>query len=368
MGIAGSLLPDVGALTIQFTFFGALSSMAIGTYRKHDWWGFLPTYAAIMAYHVLVRTGGDVKNPLNGLTGADYEDARRILYIVYPTLLFFYCWIGFILQKILSNIQLLTLTELIPYPLRSRTVPEMVVMPDGQYSVRNLVEDRNAPDMRFGAVGLTPSLMQNFWTLIWFLGGIAAPQIVYDFFIKQDQLMAFLVILIVQPVSTFLFFAYCRWFHTDPGSFGLTKEYLVANNTVYRLEMDEIEKIDAATKERVAWAILPICGVALLGNVALGAWRFNDQDVDHLWLWAVGLWALLGMILFAVSMVMRPDSNPFVVKRDVRRVDDSNGAVERMLAPTPVTYTEGYSTVSQRKPISGALPVSASMHTHVDVF
>jgi hypothetical protein len=353
MGILSTnALIDVSALQLQFTVFGMVSAMIIGRYVKRDWWGFLPTYSAILSYHVWVRMGGDIQNPLDIYTGVDYVDANRVLNIIDPILLLFFCWIGFVLQKVLSNIQLLQLFEKVPYPLRSQAKPVLIARPDGTYTVRSIMQDRNAPERHFGVVGLQQSWLQTVITLVVYLGGVAGPQIVYDQFVTRTGLEAthaFAVNVAVPFCTISLFCLYCRFWHTDPGTFGLTAEWFKANSAEYPLPTDQIAQLDKETKARVVWAIMPSAAAALLGNFALGGWRLIDPNVDRMWLGAVGLFAFWLLVLAIITWTMwNGDGISLLMPgKKVKIIDDRDGRVEQMASPVALV-TGAFNAISTR--------------------
>lgn len=332
--ISQSALVAISALGPRYTALGLVLAMALGRYKKHDWWGYVQIFAGILGWHVIIMLGVGLRNPLTLYVGPDYYDANRILNIIYPVLMFFYCWIGFMFHKVLSNIQLLQVTEKVPYPLRSQSMPAMLMMPNGEYDVRNIVYDRNAPDRTFGIVGLTPSWGHQFITLVWIVGGLCAPQVVYEYFIPQTgkELMCFLVVVLVPAGSTCLYCGICyRW--TDPGTFGLTKKWLEANNDQYKLSPEQITSINRATKMRVLWSTLPIAAFALVTYFLIAGWRYINPDADRMWLGAIGVWGLYAALLAGVCIIMRPDESPFVSMKTIKRVDDSQGMVEDMASP-----------------------------------
>jgi hypothetical protein len=337
--ISPSALVDESALTLRYTVGAMTVTMFLGHYHKHDWWGFVRIWAGYVAFTLIVMQGADVLNPLDQYTLADYDAAARIQNIIYPVLCFFFCWIGFIFHKILSNLQLWQFFEKLPYPLRSQEKPALVVLPDGSYTVRNLVHDRNAPDRNFGVVGLTQSWLQAVLTFLVFLAAVA-PQAVYDYYTTKtgQENMAYGVIVACPAGVLALFTAFCYWAYTDAGTFGLTKRWLLAHNDVYKLAPEQLEMIDADTKRRVLWALLPNAAFTLFGNAALGGWRLVDPDADRMWLGAVGLWGLYALILLVVVMSLRPASNPFLLPgKSTRAIDDSQGYVEQMAARTAPT-------------------------------
>jgi hypothetical protein len=210
-------------------------------------------------------------------------------------------------------------------------MPALMLTPAGEFTVRTIVHDRNAPDRNYGVVGLTSSGWQQVLSLIWILGALCAPQVVYDYFILKtgQEMMCFLVVLIV-PCGGTLFFTGIFYWKTDPGTFGLTKEWFKKNNDQYHLKEEEIESIDRATKMRVLWTMLPIAFFALLSYGLIAGWRWWQQDVDKVWLGCVGLWGLYALLLFGVCIMMRLPENPFVATKTIRRIDDSENMVEQM--------------------------------------
>lgn len=332
--ISGSALVAISALGLRYSVCAMIVSMFLGQYQKRNWWGFVPIYAGFLAWQVIVMLGADVRNPLDLYILTDYDDAARIVNIIYPVECFFFCWIGFIFHKILSNIQIWQFTEKIPYPLRSQEKPAMLVMPDGSYTVRNIVHDRNAPVRNFGIVGLTQSWWQAILTFIVFLAMIT-PQIVYEYYVTKtgQELMAYLVNMICTPGVIVLFAIYC-YIWPDPGTFGLTKPWLLARQDIYKLQPEQIDMIDKDTKRRVLWTLLPIAAFALFGNAVLGGWRMIDPDADRMWLGMVGLWGAYALILLVILATMRSSNNPLVMPAKTTRViDDSQGYVEQLAAP-----------------------------------
>lgn len=353
--LSASALVAVGALALRNTVCAQTSTMFLGHYHKHDWWGWVRIYAGFLAFTLIVMVGGNVQNPQDLYILGDYDDAGRILYIIYPIECLFFCWIGFMFHKVLSNIQLFQLTEKIPYPLRAQEKPALLVLPDGTYTVRNIAHDRNAPDRNYGVVGLTPSWGQSLLTLFTFLAHIT-PQVVYDYYVTQTgwNLMAYLTVMIASPGVLLLFAAFCYFVYTDPGTFGLTAKWLRANADKYPLKEEEIALIDGETKLRVLWTILPIAAFSLFGNGLMGGWYLVNPDADRQWLMAVGLWALYAVVLLVIVVTMSPCNNPFQwPPKSVRQIDDSHGYVEQLAAYTPTatsatTTTTAFDTVRQR--------------------
>jgi len=351
--ISASPLPAVSVLNPRYTVCAMIVTMFAGRYCKHDWWGFVQIYAGFLAYHLIVMLGADVQNPLDLYTLVDYTDASRILNIIDPVLCFFFCWIGFVFQKILSNIQLLQLTEKIPYFLRSQEKPELLILPDGTHTVRNIVHDRNAPDRNFGVVGLTQSWWQSIVTFITFLA-LITPQVVYDYYANRtgQQQWAFGVLVGVSTGVLLVYTGYC-YFFTDPGSFGLTATYLTANGDLYNLKPEDVTLINADTKKRVLWSILPIAAFAAFGYGVMAGWRLVDPDADRQWLGAVGLWGFYALILVVIVISMSPSGNPFMMPaKSTRMIDDSQGYVEQLAsrnsggAGMSVSTAAGSTTIS----------------------
>jgi hypothetical protein len=322
-----------------------IATMFLGHYHKHDWWGFVRIYCGFLAWQALVVTGGDFQNPLDSYILGDYWDANRAVMILLVEA-FFFCWIGFAFHKVLSNIQLFQLTEKFPFPLRSQARPALLLKPDGTHVVRNIVHDRNAPDRNFGVVGLTQSWFQALVTLVVFLGGIVAPQAAYDQLFDTEwrtgleKTVAYPIVVVTPFASLCLFCFFCLYVYTDPGTWGLTRDWLLANADKYPLPETDIELIDRDTRSRIKWSILPIAAFALFGNFAIGGMRLINNNVDVMWLTGVGLWALYGIILLAIAIFRRPDVNPFTPMKWTKLFNDGGDYVEQMASRASDTAIE----------------------------
>src|SRR6478609_7371336 len=97
MGITNSALLAVANLNLQFTTFVMVGTMFFCSPRRRDWkdWkGWCFFVLAIYFYHMVIRFGAGVRNPLSLYAGQPYQDAVTILFIIDPILALAYGILG----------------------------------------------------------------------------------------------------------------------------------------------------------------------------------------------------------------------------------------------------------------------------------
>lgn len=299
MGQINGVLAAVSNLNLQFTVFAMTFQMIISS---AGWKGWYFTPLLLLLYQVLVRTGGNVQNPLQLYTGQNEEDANHIINIAYPFFLLGFCWVGWAWMNALGCAELFPLRKRLPRPGRRRAQDEMVRdRRSGENVVRRLTERqarRKRP--RWGAPGLLPSWFHLAITALYLLGFVCAPQVVYDQYIGLTgrSTMAWLVVLLVPLGGGGLYLALCcLW--PDDYVFGLTGRYFDAH---------PVEGVDEAAKERATRdarmsalaSILPIVLFNVVGNLALGGTRLLSPAIQANWVMSTAMVAVLLVLLVAM--------------------------------------------------------------------
>lgn len=301
MGIAQSALVYIANLCVQYTIFPMIFAM---------WWtnrSLLRTAMAgvvfLFGYTLIVMLGANISNPLNYYGGLDLEQAQLILGTVYGCLAIAYAFMGG------GWAYFLQMPELLPFGVRQipgvDRVRRRLMKREGR-KVYTSAEPDNQDDGSGGMPRLVPSYQHFFVTIVAFLAAVGVPQVLYTYFmnIPGDELMAWMLGLLVPLPFYLLYWLYCR-FAGDPAVFGRSRAYLEAdpNGENYGWTEAEIEKEDTKTRMRVALAIWPMAILHFLGVLVLGAVRFYTNDVDNNWLFAVGWWALLLVLALLLGAV-----------------------------------------------------------------
>lgn len=315
MGIAQSALVAVANLNVQFTSFVMVSTMILCSPRRNDrkdWKGWCFFVLAIYFYHMVVRFGADVQDPLDLYIGQNYIDARTILFIIYPILALAYGIIGWAFARVLDIVDLVPMRKRVHFPLRSPPKFKFVIDASGQYTIQNMTEDPDKPGKKWGVVGLVPSWFQILISLLWYLGGFATPQILYDWYIQiaGNEWWSYLILVLVPLGATVIMLIICLvW--TDPGTFGLTKRYMDSQRDKFNFDKKTLNKIASETQMRVVRSIVTPGALGIIGNVVLGGVRLGWYDADPQWIASVALWGAFALVLLLVVAISRFNSNPF---------------------------------------------------------
>lgn len=331
MGIAQSALVAVANLNVQFTAFVMVSTMILCSPRRNDrkdWKGWSFFVLAIYFYHMVVRFGANVQDPLDLYTTQNYIDARTILFIIDPILAFFYGLLGWAFARVLDIVDLVPMRKRVHFPLRSQPKVKFVIDSGGQYTIQNMSEDPDKPGKKWGVVGLVPSWFQILISLVWYLGGFATPQILYDWFIQQagSEWWSYIILCLVPIGATAVFLIICLvW--TDPGTFGLTERYMKNNRDQFNFDDKQMKKIAGETRMRVVRSIVTPGALGIISNIILGGVRLGWYDADPQWIASVALWGAYFLILLLVVAITRFSANPFRKGGKNRPVKDGGNFV-----------------------------------------
>jgi hypothetical protein len=333
MGITNSALVDVANLNIQFTSFVMVSTMVFCSPKRRDWkdWkGWCFFVLAIYFYHMVVRFGASIRDPLTLYTGQPLQDAKTILYIIDPILALAFGLLGWAFTRVLDIVDLIPLRKKIHYPLKS--APKIKIMADGNgnYSVKNASEDSEQPNKKWGVVGLTPSWSYLIISLIWYLGSIATPQVIYDYYMWQTNANKWWCYLlnVVGPLAGGALFLVIQLIITDPGTFGLTDRYMKRRRDKFNFDDQTIAKISSETRMRVVRSIVTPTAILVISNIALGGVRQIWDDVDPQWIGACGVWGVWFALLVIILAIVRYSYNPFRKSRSPKVNDGGNYVTE----------------------------------------
>ena len=282
MGIAQSALVAVANLNVQFTAFVMVSTMILCSPRRNDrkdWKGWAFFVLAIYFYHMVVRFGANVQDPLDLYSGQNYIDAKTILFIIDPILALAYGILGWAFARVLDIVDLVPMRKKVHFPLRSPPKFKFVIDVNGQYVIQNMTEDADKPGKKWGVVGLTPSWFYIILALLWYLASFATAQILYDWYIQQagSEWWSYLILCLL-PIGGTILFVIINLVWTDPGTFGLTERYMKNNREKFNFDDKTLKKISRETMMRVIRSIVTPGALGIISNVILGGVRLVERQ------------------------------------------------------------------------------------------
>jgi hypothetical protein len=299
MGICPSNLPNVASLAPQFTTFAFVSSLFFVGKR---WQTCLFFFTFLIGYDLTVRLGGNVQNPLSTLSGNDYAAANQVMNIVYIVLCFGFCNMAWFFFRVVGMEEMIVFRKKIPsYNLKAAKAV-LVVDEEDNASVQEMVPAQRAPAPRHGMENVQASWLHIGVTLVYFLGGIAVPQIWYDQWMLQpaQQQSAFIINLVWPPVAGVLYLIYCL-FWPDEGTFGPNEKRLEKLG----LDRPQVKQLVKENRGRVLWTVVPIIGFSLIGPFWIGGTRLLTPSTDYVWLSSVGYFAFCLLLVGCLFLLRR---------------------------------------------------------------
>lgn len=307
--LAASPLQAIANLLVENTVFPMVFAMWWFNRRGLESWKAI---AYLWAYTLMIRLGAQVDNPLNLYIGQDLEDAQLIYLTIYTALGIGYAVLGSGWSLFLDACDLLPLAARFPASgmAKKRRVTykmgEAYYQSDPAPSAQEQAQNYETLNRWGLPADLKPSWTHLFVTLVAFLAAVAAPQVVYSWYmaVTGDELLAWLIDLLVPPAIYALYLGYC-WGWGDVYVWGPNEAYLTSRKNNFGLSSDQIEKIVSETHGRIATTIGPTAGLHFLGVLVLGGTRMVTDVVDTNWLVACGLWGGLAIVLVVTAIVVQ---------------------------------------------------------------
>lgn len=224
----------------------------------------------ILAYHIIVRIGGGVANPLNLYIGQDRDEANFILHCVFCALAISFAFVSDVWSLYLRRVTLLPIVERVMAswyrPKRENTVVSWL--------------------------HIMITLLACFASCI--------GQILYTYFMRPgDELIGWLLGLLV-PIVVWVVYGFYAWFWGDAVVFGAGEDYVSSTG----IQSDKTDNAIKIRRDNILKAILPMAFFQFFGTLIMGGVRFTWDDVDIQWPVAIGVLAALIFILFLLVVVM----------------------------------------------------------------
>jgi len=340
MGLVSSTVPLVADLGVQFTMFAMTFNMII--YSK-GWKGWYFTPLVILLWQVIVRTGGEVQNPLQSYAGQPAIDANLMLNTVWGALLIGYSWLGWAWMGTLGGEELFPLRQKLPKPRSGRQHTEMIYNTQTKSYSAGQVADKGAraPKRVWGVTGLSVGWAHLGLTALYLLGGVCVAQVIYDQYMMRDngQLTAFLV-LVFLPLGVGLIYWGLCYLRPDPRIFGLTRAWFREHGD-QGLTPEGIEQVHKGTQQRVIWTIVPILAFTLVGDLVLGGVRYWSDDVNNTWIAAISIFGAFFVLWLLVELGTRMQAQGAMrQKTKPQALDDDGDYYEDMATLPPTVQTQ----------------------------
>lgn len=307
--LAASPLVAIANLLLENTVFPLVFAMWWFNRRGLESW---KAVAYLWAYTLMIRLGAQVDNPLNLYIGQDLADAQLIYLTIYTALGIGYAVLGSGWALFLDNCDLLPVAARFPSAMQGQRRKVTYKMGDAYYendtspSAQEQSQDYDNLNRWGLPASLKPSWTHFFVTILAFLAAVAAPQVVYSWYmgVTGDELMAWLIDLLVPPAIYALYLGY-SWGWGDVYVWGPNEAYLTSRKNNFGLSSEQIEKIVSETHARIATTLGPLAALHFLGVLVLGGVRMVSDDVDTNWLAACGLWGGLAIVLIVTAIVVQ---------------------------------------------------------------
>jgi hypothetical protein len=323
MGIGHSAdLTLVANLTLEFLCF--TFAFTLVTCRRSWASSFLAPFT-ILLYHVIVRTGAQIQDPLQGYVGQAKFDANRILNIVLVSLgIVGFSQLAWFWFHLLGMREWMPLRRKIPNIVAPRA-QKVLTEENGVWSIRDVYEKRVTPRAQWGIAKSGPSWMYLVITALYVFGALCGSQVVYDQYILRTgrELTAWLVRLLVPLGIGVIIYFYDRY-RPDTYVFGPSVDLLTGNK--YMMDASNAAVMQAQTRDNVNWTVLPVVFLDFINVLVMGAVRVWTPNADNNWLFGVGLFALHLLLMIVVFFGMRFQSssaNKAGVPQALEPIDDS---------------------------------------------
>lgn len=264
--LAVSPLPGVSNLALELTIFPLFFVL---------WWQKRKSIVGvffvlpILAYHLIVRIGGNIQNPITDYIGQDADDANFILNVIFCALAVFFSIVATTWSLYLDRVELLPIGNRMMAALYRSKKPQV-------------------------------SYIHFFVTILAMLCSFVG-QILYTHFMNTpgNELLAWLLGLLV-PIPVFVAYGLYAYFWGDSLIFGGDENYIAENGIRNEKSMDLLK----TRRDNILKAVLPIALFQFFGTLIMGGVRFTWDDVDIQWPVAIGVLAVLIFVLILMMIVM----------------------------------------------------------------
>lgn len=331
MGIGYS--NDLTLVTDLFVQFTCLSFALTMTTCDRSWKSSLFAPFGIAMYHIVVRTGAQIQDPLAFYTSPPQsEQANEILNIVEIMLMFGFSQAAWAWFRVLDMYEWFPLASKLPVLVPPRARNELVPLGEGNFTIEQRTE-RDAGVVRWGK--RSPSWLYLLVTFLYVFGAICGAQCVYDQYILRTggELTAYLVEILV-PLGFGLLYLLYQYAYPDTYTKGYTKQVLASGK--YNVSDAEAAVLQAETKNRVLWSIMPLILFQFLNSLWMCAVRAYTPNADNNSFFAyglLGLHALLLAIVFVGGRVQRSRADAQVGSEPA--IDDSGDYYTDIASPPP---------------------------------
>jgi MFS family permease len=224
-----------------------------------------------LAYHIILRIGADVRNPLTLYAGQDRDEANFILNCVFSALAVSFAFVSDVWSLYLRRVTLLPIIEKIMTSFYRSKKQKKVA-----------------------------SWFHIMITLVAALASCVG-QILYSYFMGPgNELLAWLLGLLV-PLPVWFLYGIYAWWWGDSIVFGPDEEYILSNGGLQNEKSAEVLKL---RRDNILKAVLPMAFFQFFGTLIMGGVRFTWDDIDVQWPVAIGVLAGLVFILLLLMIVM----------------------------------------------------------------
>lgn len=259
-------LPEVSNLALELTIFPLFFVM---------WWQGRQSFVGalfvlpIVAYNMIVRTGGNVANPVTIYAGQNRDEANFILNTVLCSMAIVFSIVATFWSLFLDRVDLL--------PIGKRIIAAW-------YRSKN----RQVSYVHF------------FVTILAMLCSCVG-QILYTYYMNKpgNELLAWLLGLLI-PVPVFVAYGFYAYFFGDPMIFGGDEDFIAENGVRNEKAIDLLR----TRRDNILKAVVPMALFQFLGTLVMGGVRFTWDDVDVQWPVAIGVLGVLIFVLLLIAIVM----------------------------------------------------------------
>lgn len=299
MGVANSALPAISTLVVEFTIMSAALALWLHRERGLTAWGVAAIF--IVGWEVGVREAFNVDNPLNNylpVTSPDYMQALEIYNGILVILCVLFALIGDFSAWIVD------IAEVLPFyaciPLGPASSEGYVIDQTGTGRARRHSSAYTGLH-RWGLLNLPRPYVHSIVSFILLLVCILIPNVVYSLYMDSNINIAYFTLIGVKLLGyiiTYIFWAY----FPDIYVFGPHVKNI--KNLGERYVNRDLKKDTKLTDRRILKTLLTIGIIDFAGSLILGLVRYIDTDVDTNWEWAVGVGAVLFIVVALIGIAL----------------------------------------------------------------